>query len=1227
MKEQITLLAQGKQANHPLRLIVNPQEILMSLAVGQNYKGEIALQEEGREPMKGLLYSSHRRVHLFTEQFAAAAVTAQYEVNVDGLNPGDQITGSFYLVTNGGEKEIPYRFEMTVPVGRTAYERIRTIEAFADLARQEFDVALAIFENSSFLTLPFMQQPAFAALYHGLYGHGERRGALEEFLTGCGVKEQIRLSVDEKKRYLSDPQEDVFDSIRIEKNTWGAVNARVESDASFIELESRLVTEDSFEENQCQLRYTVHLSMLHGGTNYGRITIATAYQRFTIEVTVRQTEGAAERRRRREYRDAYQRFFRYYVEMRARDFRSNLLVNSMLTELARLRDSFDTPDILQLFHIEVYLMAGQREKAGLLLADIKERVLAKRREEIDAYCYYYYLKSLYSESEEDKEQLVRILHFYYEGEYPSQAIYFLLLLVDEAKQENPLATMEEMRVLFERGCRSPFLYLAVCRMVAAQPLLLSRLGAFELQALLFGAKKGLISRELAVRIALLSEEERTFRPSYYRLLTMLAERYEDTELVAAVCRVLIQGSRKSPEYFWWYEMGVGLDVRLTRLYEYYLYSLPEDREGELPQEIYLYFSYTNTLDDRSRAMLYDNVLTHFEPGSSVYESFARQMEDFAREQIFAGNMSRQLARIYEKMIPVGMVDEKLAAAFARLLYGTQISCENPAWEQVVVSYEEWKREDSAVLKDGKAVMALYSDRCRVLFQDAYGNRYAGGVYSSRRLMEEPELEERCYELCPDDACLQIHRCRRAMDQNRGDEEALELYEQVLGQSSLRGLFSRQLTARIVAGTLTGNKREIPESEEAGETAAPSEENALYGMPPESEADPMFSGERAVGSRRSEAPEWSSRGARLLRLNDKYASHEDVLAMTEALIEENFCDRAFTMIERYGYEELKPSSLLKLCSRVCVEQLFGRNTLLLQACYSCMEKRRSDDVILEYLCHYYNGSSEQMLRLLLKARQYHVELYDLPERLLGQMLFSGWREGLCEAFAAYEMGGTMDDTLVRAYLTQRCYDFFTADVGAEQAVFGYVEQLLSRGWVPFICEIAFCRYISLQTERSEQQTELCMEIVRTCCERGMVFDFFRAFAGESGYPASLRGKAVVSWRTSAGERMRIRYRVLPDCEEYQMEILPHMYEGYFSKCFTAFYGERIEYEIYAERPEGLTKIGQGQILPDAKQQGGDRLGRLNHILFAMDTMEEASLKKEMRSYGVTEMLLDHYFEKL
>jgi len=1198
VKEQISLLAKGQQMERPLQLSVIPETVCIQLAAGQNYRGELDLQETGGRMMKGLLYSSHRRVRLLTQQFAGEYVVAEYEVETAELVPGDRIRGAFHLVTNAGERTIPYDFEMTVPVGKTAYDKIKTIEAFADLARQDFDVALTIFENSSFLSLPFMKQPAFAALYHGLYGRGDRRGTLEEFLTGCGAKEQLRLTVDEKPRFSVGPREDVCDSIRIQRNTWGAVNARVKADAPFIELEKKTVTEDAFEGNEAELRYILHPSMLHAGTNYGRITITTAYQKFQLEITVTQTEGAILRRKQRERREAFLHFYKNYVEAHARNFENPLLTNSMLTELARLRENYDVPDLFELFHAEVYLRAGQKEKAGLLLADVKNRILDRRREEIDTYCYYYYLRTLHSESEEDRDQLRKILRFYYEGEHPSQTVYFLLLLTDDYRQENPLMTLGEMRDLYAKGCRSPFLYLAACRLIERQPLLLTRLGDFELRALLFGAKRKLISEDIAGRIAKLSEEERSFRGIYYRLLVQLYDQYPDVdELVAAVCRILIQGEKKGTEYFKWYQQGVAQDVRLTRLYEYFLYSLPGDWEGEMPQEIYLYFSYTNTLDELSKAVLFDNVLSCFAPGSQIYDSFARQMEEFAREQVFSGRMNRRLARIYEKMIPAGMLDEKLAAKMARLLYCVQISSDDPAWDQVILSYEEWGREESAILKDGKAVVALYSDRCRILFQDVYGNRYAGGNYSQLRLMEGEELLERCQELCPEDPYILLHRCCQALDQNARDGKALALYEKTLGLSGLRPLFCCKLTSQIVEGTLAGPKSLMESVKES-----------LAGEP------------QAVGITAE------SGSARLLRVDTRFASREDALRMLEAFIEDDYCDKAFAMLERYGYESIKPSLLLKLCSCACVEQLFAKNTLLLQACFFCLEHRRSDEVILEYLCRHFNGSSEQMLQILLKAGQYHGELHDMPERLLCQMLFTGWREGIDEVFEAYRQGGVMDESLLRAYLMQKCYDFFVKDVAAEAQIFTRLEQMCVEERLPFIGRIALCRYLAYMPERTADQNALCVEIVRDCSERNLYFDFFGVFSGEPGYPAGLQGRTIVSHRAPAGEVVRIRYRVLPDDRDYTWEILPHMYESYHSKCFTVFYGEQIHYEIYREGAEGLYMTGEGTILPSG-QMSNDRLGRLNHLLYGMDTMDDASLKKEMRAYGVAEVVLDHYFEKL
>ena len=221
---------------------------------------------------------------------------------------------------------------------------------------------------------------------------------------------------------------------------------------------------------------------------------------------------------------------------------------------------------------------------------------------------------------------------------------------------------------------------------------------------------------------------------------------------------------------------------------------------------------------------------------------------------------------------------------------------------------------------------------------------------------------------------------------------------------------------------------------------------------------------------------------------------------------------------------------------------------------------------------------------------------------------------------------MDETLLRAYLMQKSYDFFVKDVAAESQIFARLEQMCVEERLPFIGRIALCRYLSYQAERTADQNALCVDIIRDCSERNLYFDFFDVFDGERGYPVGLQGRTIVSHRAPASEAVRIRYRVLPDDQEYTWEVLPHMYECYHSKCFNVFYGEQIQYEIYREKEEGMYKTAEGTILP-VEQEASDRRGRLNGLLYGLDTMDDATLKREMRAYGVAEVVIDHYFEKL
>ena len=54
--------------------------------------------------------------------------------------------------------------------------------------------------------------------------------------------------------------------------------------------------------------------------------------------------------------------------------------------------------------------------------------------------------------------------------------------------------------------------------------------------------------------------------------------------------MLIRGEQKTGEAFLWYEKARrNLSINITRLYEYFLYSLPDDYNRLLPKEV-LYIS-------------------------------------------------------------------------------------------------------------------------------------------------------------------------------------------------------------------------------------------------------------------------------------------------------------------------------------------------------------------------------------------------------------------------------------------------------------------------------------------------------------------------------------------------------------------------------------------------------------------------------------------------------------
>jgi hypothetical protein len=89
----------------------------------------------------------------------------------------------------------------------------------------------------------------------------------------------------------------------------------------------------------------------------------------------------------------------------------------------------------------------------------------------------------------------------------------------------------------------------------------------------------------------------------------------------------------------------------------------------------------------------------------------------------------------------------------------------------------------------------------------------------------------------------------------------------------------------------------------------------------------------------------------------------------------------------------------------------------------------------------------------------------------------------------------------------------------------------------------------------------------------------------------------------------------------------MYQGYFSKELTVFYGDTVEYEIYRDAKEGAKLLVKDETTAKASDESTGRMGKLNQMLKDMETMDETMVRREMRDYSMTEVLVEHYFDKM
>ena len=170
---------------------------------------------------------------------------------------------------------------------------------------------------------------------------------------------------------------------------------------------------------------------------------------------------------------------------------------SMQSALARAYSEAPYPELIRLYQADTALLQDKAEQAREYLEDAKEKILDNRDKDPASYCYYMYLKAKESKEPVQRQTMVKLLRRYYEDGTAPDMAFFILMQTDPELQENDSLALSRLKGHFRRGSRSPYLYLAACRIIKRNPGLLRVLEEFELQSLWFGLRYGQLDKEAA----------------------------------------------------------------------------------------------------------------------------------------------------------------------------------------------------------------------------------------------------------------------------------------------------------------------------------------------------------------------------------------------------------------------------------------------------------------------------------------------------------------------------------------------------------------------------------------------------------------------------------------------------------------------------------------------------------------------------------------------------------
>lgn len=1184
MEKTIELILQGNFDYEKGSLDFSCAKVEISLQPNEVVEGSFEITARGKGTLSGAVYSNQHRMVCLTPEFSGETDTIAYAFDAENMEPGEVIKGEFQVVSSHGEFYLPYVVSVLHPVLESSMGEIRNLFHFTNLAKANWEEAVKLFYHPAFSRVLTGNDKQYEKVYAGLSECPGNEYNVEEFLQEVKKKQKIEFLIEEKEIRLEDVSTVSQTKLTILRNGWGHTCIQISCNGDFLSCQSEQITDDAFLGNVCHLPIDIEPEFLHGGHNYGEIILETAYDTMCVPVHVIQNSRPTYRSTNvREKKHLVLHLMEFYQAFRMKKISSKTWMHKTGEIIDRMVTMDDKDLPARLFQAQLLISQERYNEAQWLIEQVDTLWEAKKEKNPVLWAYYLYLTTLINREEAYTDTITREveeIYRYYPGEW---RIAWLLLYLSEEYNKSVSRKWLFIEEQFEKGCTSPIIYIEALLLASMNPSLIRKADAFEIQVLYYAAKNEVLTKEIMEQFAFLVPKMRQYSETVVKILEACYKVMPNRDVLYAICTMLMKGNKTGTAYFPWYELAVQQEIRITRLYEYYMMSIDLHYKGPIHKMVLMYFSYHSTLDYERNAFLYANVHQYQTEFQELYLTYLPKIEKFLLEQIEKGHINHDLAYLYKHMFSSHMVNETIANQMAPLLFTHLIRVQRDDISKVLIYFPQKSVELCYPIIEKKALIPVYGRDYTIIMETTRGNRLVGSNGCTlEKLMIPGKIVKLIAPYVIGNVDFDLYYCKSNGDIDYIiDEENLERYFNLATSPCLNKQERNRLQLQMV--------KYLYEEDLLGEL-----DSFLQIISPD--------------------------------IMERKQRNE----VFHYLVLRGFHEQGMTWIERFGLNGMDAGSVLELAN-VLLEEKATEDAFLSKLVVYAFRNGKYSSSSLNYLVSYFNGNTREMRDIWKACIKKGVDSIPLLERMLVQMLFSGSFVGeKMEIFKTYTEGEA--NLLVeKAFLYQAAYDFFVKERLMGNFVFDEMLRLVDLGEeLPRVCKLAILKHFAENSENRSESVDIRLkELLEEMLLEKIYFPYYEVYEDLLPILSLWAEKTMIEYRAAPGSSAVLHYviqKAQEDEGEYITEVMRDVYGGVCIKEFTLFFGEKLQYYIVEMKDEieQLTESDTVQKSDIMKQIENSKFHMVNDMVISQYLQEYDTAQELVMECLRTEYMTEHLF---